>query len=191
LTHANNESAQRSPEYAVGADFCRIFAQDMDSLYLLALLVTADSEKAEECFAAALEDSAKSNRIFKEWSRSWARRMVIQNAIRMLDPSRSQQEKSSLRPVDIGISAKAESRALLGAVLSLAAFQRCVFVMSVLERYSDQDCSVLLDCSRREIAVAKVQAAEHIASIAGISLPRGTNAVTGVLSAGHPLPAIA
>ena len=191
MTQKNNDSARRSPEYASGADFCRIFTQDMDSLYLLAFLVTADSEKAESCFAAALDDSAKSSRIFKEWSGSWARRMVIQNAIQTLGQSCSKQEKPSLRPADIGLNANAESKALLGAVQSLGAFQRCVFVMSVLERYSDQDCSVLLECSRREVAIAKVQAAQHIALLAGIYLTRGTNGATRALTAGHLLPVTA
>lgn len=192
LTLANNVSTRRSSTYAAGADFCRTFAKDMNSLYLLAFLMTADGKKAEECFASALEDSTKSNRIFKDWAPSWARRMVIQNAIRIDKPAPDQRRDcASLRPIGARLETKAENTTSLGAVVSLASFERCVFVMSVLERYSDQECSVLLECSRRDVAVARVQAAEHIARFAKPPLTRGTSRSTDVLTAGHLLPATA
>ena len=37
----------------------------------------------------------------------------------------------------------------VSAILELAHLERFVFVMSVLERYSDHDCSILLGCARR------------------------------------------
>jgi len=36
-------------------------------------------------------------------------------------------------------------------LVALADFERFVFVMSVLEGYSDQDCSVLLGCSEQDV----------------------------------------
>jgi hypothetical protein len=192
LTLANNVSTGRSATYAAGTDFCRIFTQDMKSLYLLALLMTGDGEKAGECFALALEDSTKSNRIFKDWAPSWARRMVIQNAIRIVEPATDpKREGASLRTIDTGVEMNAKGEAPLGAILSLASFERCVFVMSVLERYSDQDCAVLLECSRRDIAVAKVRAAQHIASFAKPPATRGASHGTDLLIPGHFLPATA
>src|SRR5207249_8365560 len=68
-------------------EFCRIFAEDENALYLLALLLTADASKAEQCFVAGLEDSIQGNPVFKEWVRSWSRRMIIKNAIQMVSPS--------------------------------------------------------------------------------------------------------
>jgi hypothetical protein len=53
--------------------------------------------------------------------------------------------------------------------------------MSLLERYSDQDCSILLECSRHDIALARTQAAEHLASLAESSVP-GARSTTGVFS---------
>jgi outer membrane efflux protein len=41
--------------------------------------------------------------------------------------------------------------AAIATVLALGDFERFVFVLSVLERYSDQDCSVLLRCSREDV----------------------------------------
>jgi hypothetical protein len=67
----------KSAEYASSFDFCRIFHQQMDSLYLLPFLLTLDREKAEQCFVSGLEDSAKGNRVFKEWAHAWARRTII------------------------------------------------------------------------------------------------------------------
>jgi hypothetical protein len=40
-------------------------------------------------------------------------------------------------------------------VAALSAFERFVFVMSVLEKQSDEDCSMLLGCSRRDVMIAR------------------------------------
>jgi DNA-directed RNA polymerase specialized sigma24 family protein len=169
---ANDISKQESTVYASASDFCRIFAQNMKDLYLLSLLLTGDRDKAEDCFASAVDDSMKSNRVFKEWAQSWSRRTVIRNAIRIMKPAPYRiREKATFRTVDTGVETKPESRISLNAVLSLETFERFVFVMSILERYSDQDCAVLLECSRRDLAFARMQAAEHIASFACPSLP--------------------
>ena len=42
-------------------------------------------------------------------------------------------------------------------------FERFVFVLSVFERFSDQDCSLLLNCSRREVAAGRNCALRRIA----------------------------
>jgi hypothetical protein len=188
LTLANNVSTRRSTAYATGDDFCQIFAQDMKGLYLLSLLLTADCRKAEECFASAFEDSMKSTRVFKEWAQSWSRRTILQNAIRTIEPVPDpKREKATLRTIDNGVETKAESGVALNAVLSLGTFERFVFVMSILERYSDQDCSILLECSRRDIAFARRQAAEHIASFSNPSLA----SAMGAFAQEHLLPASA
>ena len=48
------------------------------------------------------------------------------------------------------------------AILDLAPLERFVFVMSVLERYSDNDCSILLGCARREIAIIRARAMQQL-----------------------------
>ncbi len=42
-------------------------------------------------------------------------------------------------------------------------FEPFVFVMSVLEIYSDQDCSVLLGCSRQDVGETRMRALLHLA----------------------------
>jgi hypothetical protein len=53
--------------YASTSDFDRIFHEEKDSLYQLSFLLTADHEKAQQCFVSGLEDSVKGNAVFKEW----------------------------------------------------------------------------------------------------------------------------
>ena len=94
---ARNATQDNQPTNATVADFCRIFGKDMDRLHLLSLLLTADSQLAEECFVRGLEDALKSNRVFKEWAHAWARRMIIQSAIQMVQPTN--QKRQVLVPI--------------------------------------------------------------------------------------------
>lgn len=154
---------ERTAEYASQADFCRIFAADMNSLYLLSLLLTADSGKAEQCFVSGLNDCGGS-RVFREWARSWARRTIIQNAIRLIGPRPTDASEISNRAQDVtGDQAPAVLRPVVSAVLELGSFERFVFIMSVFEGYSDQDCSLLLGCTRQTLIAARVRALQHIA----------------------------
>lgn len=139
-----------STAYTTSSDFCRIFAEETNGLYTLALLLTGDTEKAEKCFVAGLEDCVDGNAVFKEWARSWARRAVIQHAIQVVG-----QSSSSKTMVDV------EPR--LRVVLNLDKLERFVFVMSVLEGYSNQDCAILLGCSRQSVINARARALDQIA----------------------------
>jgi hypothetical protein len=163
LTQARNISDVPVAAYAVAGDFCRIFAEDMNGLYLLSFLFTADPAKAEKCFVSGLGDSVGANRVFKEWARSWARRAIVQNAIRMMQPTR-ERSASSTTPVAAGTVEVSDSDARLASVLGLKTFERFVFVMSVLEGYSDQDCKTLLACSRQDIVRARLQALKHMSA---------------------------
>ena len=155
----------KNAEYATSADFCQIFDKDMSSLYLLSLLLTGDHKKAEECFVAGLENAVDRNRVFKDWARGWARRVIIQNALRTVDPH--PKKESILNSASIEANDKtAAERPEIAAVLGLQAFDRFVFVMSVLEDYSDHDCSILLGSTRRDVLAARVRALQKIGSAA-------------------------
>jgi hypothetical protein len=52
------------------------------------------------------------------------------------------------------------------AVAELPAFERFVFVISVLERYSDQECSLLLNCTRGDVIAARTRALQQISTSA-------------------------
>jgi Sigma-70, region 4 len=150
-------SKNGSTTYATPADFCRIFSQKMNRLYLLALLLTADAGRAERCFVAGIDDSIHSNRVFREWAYSWARRTVIQHAIRMIEPVRERFTVADSDQVGLEIEPR------LAAILKLEPIERFAFVMSTLEGYSYQDCSLLLGCSRQAVMNARVRALEHLA----------------------------
>ena len=156
----NRLSTTRLQVYATQDEFCRTFAEEENALYLLALLLTADASKAEQCYVAGLEDSIQGNRVFKEWVRSWSRRMIIKNAIQLISPVPGQNgaphvSDSGAVTLDLGSE--------LTAVLQLAPLERFVFVMSVLEGYSIQDCSILLNCTRQCIETAQAGALQHAA----------------------------
>jgi DNA-directed RNA polymerase specialized sigma24 family protein len=114
---------------------------------------------AEHCFIAGLEESVTSNRVFKEWARSWAKRTIIQDAIRELMP-RPPTASSDVftAPQCIGELPGQNQHFKLDWMLALGDFDRFVFVMSVLEHYSDQECALLLDCSPRQVEEARVRA---------------------------------
>jgi hypothetical protein len=158
----------RPTPYASPDDFRRMFDEDMNSLYLLGFLLTADQGKAEQCFVSGLEDAVEGNPVFKEWAQSWARRAVILNAVRVLSPRPSEgngRRQSSSKPVNNnGKAVPSAQRAEIASVLGLEPFERCVYVMTVLERYSDQDCAVLLGCMRRDVLAARTRALQQLAS---------------------------
>jgi len=152
-------STTRAQVYATQDEFCRIFAEDENSLYLLSLLLTADASKAEQCFVAGLEDSIQGNPVFKEWVRSWSRRMIIKSAIQMMSPG-SRQVSSAPR-VSESDAVGLDLGSALTVVLHLAPLERFVFVMSVLEGYSIQECSILLNCSKQDVAITQTRALQH------------------------------
>lgn len=147
-------------EYATARDFCQIFNQDINGLYLLSLLLTGDHERAEQCFLAALENATTRKTVFKEWARSWARRSVIQSAQMMVMP-RAGHTKPAPSPVESGRNT-ANERIEIAAVLALEPFERLVFVMSVLEGYSSHECAILLGSTLREVTEARTRALQNL-----------------------------
>ena len=143
-------------QYAASADFCTVFQEDLSDLYLLSFLLTGDRKTAEQCFVNSLEDCLKTNHVFREWARSWAKRTIIQNAIRLLRPNpasvRVAGERRTIREASLEIE----------NLLVFDDFERFVFVMSVLERYSDRDCALLLNCGDREIRQSRIHAFEQL-----------------------------
>jgi hypothetical protein len=152
--------------YASSADFGQVFDEDMNSLYLLSFLLTADREKAEQCFVSGLEDAVEGNPVFKEWARSWARRAIIQNAVRIMHPRpvEGSGPSSSASVTSIRKTLPAEQPVEIAAVLGLEPFERFGYVMTVLERYSDQDSSLLLGCTRGDVLTARTRALQQIGS---------------------------
>jgi hypothetical protein len=163
--------------YASNRDFCRIFHEETGSLYRLSFLLTAERLKAEQCLVSGLEDSLKGSRVFKEWASSWARRAIIQNAVRVINP-RLMEKNTSSSFNGSGRTLAAE-QVEIAAVLDLAPFERFVFVISVLEHYSEHECSVLLGCSRRDVIAARTRALQQIGSAMELHVNQQVNVGSG------------
>jgi DNA-directed RNA polymerase specialized sigma24 family protein len=165
LEQIHSENADR--RYANCKDFRRIFEEDLNSLYQLSFLLTGDHQKAERCFVAGLEDCVKDSQVFREWARTWAKRVIVKNAIRELHPQSNHSNSSAHVPIVFS-----PHRQLSGpnghfdidAVSGLADFERFVFVLCVLERYREHECALLLGCSDSEVREARSQAIEQFAN---------------------------
>lgn len=151
---------ERTREYASAEDFCRIFKNEMTSLYWLALVLTVDKDKAEQCFVVGLEECISGNAVFKEWARSWSKRVVIKKAIQLVSPTAESTYDSPVICAEANLDASAKF--VLAAVSQLRPLDRFVFVMSVLEGYADRDCSALLGCSPAEVLEARIRALQVV-----------------------------
>jgi hypothetical protein len=156
---------RKADEYAMSEDFCRLFKEDVEGLYLLSYMLMGNHEKAERCFVGGLEDSVNGNSVYKQWARSWARRRIIQCAIRTILPGLQHADD------ELNVEAESEGNPALDAILHLATFERFVFVMSTLEGYSDQECSILLGCSRGDVVAVRTQALRHLSKLDADHVP--------------------
>jgi FixJ family two-component response regulator len=152
-------------QYATCEDFLKIFDQDINGLYQLSFLLTRDHLKAGSCFVAGFEDCAEGSRVFREWARAWAKRMIILNVIRELNPRPG---RSNSPAFPNGSFPKQESKGLIkhfdvDSVLRLGDFERFVFVLCVLEHYREHECALLLGCSASEVRDARTRAIEKLA----------------------------
>lgn len=165
MTKTQPSSKERSTTYATGTDFCRIFKVDMKSLYSLSLMLAADPVKAEQLFVSGLDDCSAGNPVFKEWARSWARRTIVKNAVRLIGPVPVYANGVSKTVVSKGDTNRmlTELSAEISSVLDLNSFDRFAFILSVLEGYSDQDSALLLGCTRQALIAARVRAEQEIA----------------------------
>jgi DNA-directed RNA polymerase specialized sigma24 family protein len=146
--------------YAAHSDFCAVFLQHLDRLYSLALILTGDEFRAEECLLAALDSCEQRDLVFKESVVSWSRRAVIKIAIRSMSPAPFGTARHYLlgHRSDLNFDQDVSIKCLL----ELPAFERFVFAMSVLESYSDRDCALLLDCSCADVVAARIRAFQQI-----------------------------
>lgn len=153
--------------YATTEDFCRLFREDMDSLYLLSFLLTGDQDKAEKCFISGLEDCLAAKGVFSKSAHRWAKWNIILSAIRVSQPLYGAESSSAATifrhhgksPLNNGSYREIEN------VLALEVFERFVFVMSVLEQYSQLECALLLNCTLQEIREARARGLEQIVDL--------------------------
>jgi len=160
--YRRNSNETRS--YATDADFQDLFTREMTDFFQLSLQLTAEANKAERCLTLAMNDCFGTNTIIKGFARTWARRMVIRNAIQEVlginnDFARNVESEFHLQPSQYRLGELRESL----AVLEMPEFDRLVFVICVLERLSILDCALLLRKSPKDVNDAITRATNQIA----------------------------
>jgi hypothetical protein len=134
----------------------------MHSLFLFSFLLTADLDKAGRCFVSGMGECEEEIGVFMAWAQARARRKILNHAIWIIMPAPECADDFS--SALLKGSATSGRIKLFDAILGLNAFERFVYVMSVLEKQSDEDCSTLLRCSRRDIVIARALALERLAN---------------------------
>lgn len=148
---------EKATSYATASDFCKTFINEMSSLYLLALLLTGNDGKAERCFISALDECVEETGVVRARAIALTRRAIIEHAIQMTRPVPASGDNLSL-------TIPAAQNSPFAAIRALGAFERFVFVMSILEGWSEPDCALRLRCSRRDVMIARLLALESVGS---------------------------
>lgn len=157
-------SAKHSDGYTTTADFCRVFGESLGRLYTLAFLLTADHAQAERCFLAALDNCRADAPVFKDWAASYSARAIVKSAIQIVRSLEPERVNHSYTTTNFQSDGDMVGHALVSAIVSLRSFERLVYVLSVLERYSDRECSILLDVGIAEVVGARTQALQNVAA---------------------------
>jgi DNA-directed RNA polymerase specialized sigma24 family protein len=172
--HWFGKTVSERGEYARKEEFVSVFECERVGLRKLALLLTANSEAVKRCLIRAFRECIASSSVSKEWVLSWTRRMVIRNAISLVMGSESETFVNTNDDADNGLIAFSPDDSL-GAIaasesiLELPEFERFVFVICVVERYSIHDCALLLGRSPREVSEVRHRVANQVGQISELS----------------------
>jgi DNA-directed RNA polymerase specialized sigma24 family protein len=163
--HSDQFKLVEDGTYAVNDEFQQLFATEMTDLFRLSLNLTADIETAERCLIVAMSECLQSNCVFnsRKLSRAWARRVVIRNAIHLVQAQESRKPDGSLAPTTSYVQSQPNQYRTTAApeslaVLNLPDFDRLVYAICVLEHYSVAHCALLLSRSDKEVNDARLRA---------------------------------
>jgi DNA-directed RNA polymerase specialized sigma24 family protein len=96
-----------------------------------------------------------------EWAKQDGRRAVLRHAVQIIKPTPKQAYGWAFhRNARSVVSAAYQPFA---AITSLSAFERFVFVISVIEGLSQEECAALLKCSVEDVAIGRERVREVIA----------------------------
>ena len=157
-TQIYDEAASYSP----GTDSWNALANEMHNLYLLSLLLTADPHEAQQCFFGCIGECESEIDAFMSWAHARARRTIVERAIWVVAPTPEHAYDFSFD--HLTLSAAKTKNNIFDAILALDAFERFAYVMSVVEKQSDEDCSTLLGCSQKDVIIARSVALAQLAS---------------------------
>jgi DNA-directed RNA polymerase specialized sigma24 family protein len=154
-----------------------VFAEQRNSLYWIALLITGDDALADLAVVNASALSANYSGIFRDWLIGWAKYATVRAAMRevrdLISASASRYGDSSSEHCDDDVLSEdqimslrhVDPREIIAALDPLA---RCALVLRGIQHASLADCALLLDVSRGIVAGAYSQArrwsGEHLAA---------------------------
>lgn len=169
IAPSHQHLSKKKPSYATLEDFKELFAATQTELLCLSLHLTADAEDAEVCLIRALKDCMTGFPVPKERMHIRARQMVVWNSVRLVLGSENTPPDDSLGDavpyvhLETG-ELQAEELRESTAILDLPTFDRLVFVITVLERYSIRDCALLLRSTPKKVRDARLHALNHVIS---------------------------
>jgi hypothetical protein len=134
------------------AEYWELISAEMNVLYVLSFLLTANKEKAERCLEQTLDKFIEGMDDFVEWARTRGRDAILEHALFTMRPDPDATED------EMDLSDRLFSSAgehLFGAVAGLPAFERFVFVITTIYGKSDTECARLLGGTRCKIAMAR------------------------------------
>ncbi len=149
-------------DYATCTDFCEVFRRNTTHLYLLAFLLTANHQEAQECFVGAMDNAFAERNVFKGWEESWSKRCLIEHAIGAIifQPGRREARRDVwFQDGEIGF------RTFLDAVTQLKSAERFVFVMTELEGYSAKETALLLHRTLESVHNLRIEALQRLAEL--------------------------
>jgi hypothetical protein len=122
---------------------------EMQSLYLLSFLLTADltadHDKAEQCLVSAIGECRKGIGVFMGWTRFWTRRAVIKHAIQLIAPAPDHADDVSR--ISLTGPVRWADNIPFAAILT-GRVERFVFVLSILEGSPMRNAQFFSDASR-------------------------------------------
>lgn len=156
--------------YASKEEFVRLFESERRALQRLALLLTANSEASERCLVLALRECIANSSVSKDWALTWARRVVIRNAINLIASPGEQPFTELNGNAERGEDVFSEDGSPSPMpnpqpILALPDLDRFVFVICILERHSIHDCALLLGRSLRDINEARQRATDQMKQV--------------------------
>jgi hypothetical protein len=130
-----------------------MWLDEMAELYLLAFMLTADKVMAEQCVLDAMDEYLNSNDLsLIDWVKNKGRHAVIERAVQRATPKVKAVYTWS---VPGGTRASiSSSHQPFAVITALSAFERFVYVLTVLEGYQVDECADVLQCLPAEVVAA-------------------------------------
>lgn len=156
-------------EYATMDDFRKLFASDMEDLFCLAFLLTADAEKAELCLLLTMQECTATGSVFKWWLPVWTANALMRNGIRIVTGSPICPPRKISQNGAHSSTSRSKKRAMnrldeSAVILQLSDFDRLVYVISLVEHYPTRDCAALLGRPPQEVVDARNRAVDRVAA---------------------------